>query len=101
MHARATFTQVQPDKLDEAIRIYHDSIVPAAKQQRGFKNLLLLTDRTSGKCITISTWETEADLKANEDSGYYKQQLDKLAPYLSGSATRDIYEVSEAVMAMQ
>jgi heme-degrading monooxygenase HmoA len=101
MYARTTFTQVRPDKLDEAIRIYHDSIVPAAKQQRGFKNLSLLTDRTSGKCITISMWETEAHLKASEDSGFYKQQLDKLSSCLSGAPTRDIYEVSEAVMAMQ
>lgn len=100
MYARTTFTQVKPDKLNEAIRVYHDSIVPEAKQQQGFKDLMLLTDKTTGKCITISLWETDAHLKASEDNGFFQRQLDKIKPYLSASPTRDIYEVSVPAMAI-
>ena len=35
--------------------------MPAAKQQKGFKGLYLLHDRNTGKGLTISLWETEAD----------------------------------------
>ena len=37
MYARLVTIQVQPGKIDEAIGIYRDSIVAAAKQQKGSK----------------------------------------------------------------
>ena len=33
MYARVVTVQFQPDKTDELIGIYRDSVVPAAKQQ--------------------------------------------------------------------
>ena len=35
-------------KIDESIGIYWDSMVPAAKQQKGCKGTYLLTDRETG-----------------------------------------------------
>ncbi|MGD0662442.1 MAG: antibiotic biosynthesis monooxygenase [Syntrophorhabdales bacterium] len=78
MNARVTTLQMLPSKMDEGIGTYRDSIMPAARQQKGFKGLYLLTDRKTGKVISITLWETETDLTASENSGYYKQQLAKV-----------------------
>ena len=94
MNARVTTVQVRPDKMDEAIGIYRDSVTPAAQQQKGFKGLLMLTDRNTGKGISIALWETEADMMAGESSGYFQQQLAKFKDVFSAPPVREQYEVS-------
>ena len=94
MYARVTIGQSQTGKADEGIRIHRDSVVPACKQQKGFKGLYLLTDRKTGKTITISLWETEADMTAAETSGFYQQQVAKFKDILSTPTVREAYEVS-------
>jgi heme-degrading monooxygenase HmoA len=94
MYARATIIQVLPGKTDEAIAIYRNSVVPAAKQQKGCKGAYLLTDRKMGKGISIALWETEADMLAGETSGYYQQQLAKFKDIFGAPPVREAYEVS-------
>ena len=94
MYARVTIAQSQPGKADKIIRIHRDSVAPAAKQQKGFKGLYLLQDRKTGKGITITLWETEADMTAGETSGFYQQQVAKFKDILSAPPVREAYEVS-------
>ena len=37
MHARLTTRQIEPDRIDEAIGIYRDTVVPAVSQRQGSK----------------------------------------------------------------
>ena len=94
MNARVTIVQIVPGKLDEAVGLYRDSVVPAAKQQKGCKGLYLLTDCNTGRGISITLWETEADMTAGENSGYYQQQLAKFKDVFSAPPVREAYEVS-------
>ena len=94
MYARVTIAQVQPGKMDEALQIVRDSVIPVAKQQLGFKGVWELVDRSNNKALAITMWETEADLKAGETSGYYHEQIAKVASLLVGSSVREIYEVA-------
>jgi heme-degrading monooxygenase HmoA len=81
-------------KLDEATSIYRDSVMPAAKQQKGFKGLYVLADHKTGKGLTIALWESEADMMAGEQSGYYQQQVAKFKDILSAPPVREAYEVT-------
>jgi heme-degrading monooxygenase HmoA len=94
MHARVTFATAQLAKVDEATKIMRDSILPAAKKQKGFKGLLYLIDRKIGKGMVIVLWNTENDMTAGESSGFYQEQLAKEMPLLSGPPTMEHYEVS-------
>lgn len=73
MQARVMTVQGQPGKIDELIRIYRDSVMPAAKQLKGFKGGLLLSDPDTDKWISISMWETEDDMTTGEASSYLKE----------------------------
>jgi heme-degrading monooxygenase HmoA len=94
MYSRTVTLQVQPGKTDEAVRIYRDSVIPAAKKQHGFKGAMLLTDSTTGKGYSITEWETEADMKAGETSGYYEEQIAKFGQLLTSKPIREGFQVS-------
>jgi heme-degrading monooxygenase HmoA len=46
------------------------------------------------KGISISLWETEADLTAGESSGHYLAQLAKFKDIFAAPPVRENYEVS-------
>ncbi len=97
MHARVVTLKVKPLDTDEVVRIYQDSVLPAAKQQPGFEGALLLTDRDTGVGISISLWKTEAEREAGETGGFYQKQLDKFAALFTEAPIRKHYEVSALV----
>ena|SRR3990172_5466143 len=94
MYARAVNIQFQAGKVDEAGRIVNESIMPVMKEQKGFAGQLLLTQRDTGKAISINLWETEADLTAFETSPRYRELLGKLAGVLAAPPASERYEVS-------
>jgi len=94
MYARFTIVQVKPDKIDETIKIYKESVVPGAKAQKGYQGIYLFTDRSTGKGYSISLWDSEADAVANEQSGYYKEQVNKFIEYFAGPPVQEGYEVA-------
>ena len=94
MHVRAVTVQIQPGKTQEAIDLVKDSVLPAAKAQKGFQGFYLMTDASSGKGLAISVWDTEADMMAGESSGYYQEQIAKFGSLFAGPPTTDHYELS-------
>ena len=44
--------------------------------------------------MAITYWASEADLKANEASGYYQEQVAKFGALLAAQPVREVYEVS-------
>ena len=94
MHVRAVTVQIQPRKTQEAIDVYNASVVPAAKSQKGFQGAYLMTDASSGKGLSITVWESEADMEAGESSGYYQEQIGKFGSIFAGPPSREHYELS-------
>ena len=94
MHARVILGKVKLGKQDEAINIYKESVVPAAKEQKGFVSMNLLTDSDTNKFISISIWETENDMIVSESRGYLQEQLGKIAALFVGPPTIQNYIVS-------
>jgi len=95
MHARVILGRVKLNKQDEAIKIYKESVEPAAKEQNGFMKIHLLTDPETSKFISITIWETEKDMVAGESSGYLQKQLDKIVALFVGPPSIQHYVVSD------
>ena len=94
MFARVTNSQMKLDKLDEAIKIVEESVLTVARSQKGYRGAYLLTDSKTGKGLMISLWDTEEDAIANEESGYYQEQVAKFKDYFAAPPVREGYEVS-------
>jgi heme-degrading monooxygenase HmoA len=94
MYARVVHVQIQAGKLDEATSIFQESIVPAAQEQAGFQGIFLLTNPETGKGISVSLWDSEADMVAGEASGYYQAQIGKVGPLMAAAPVREQYTVS-------
>ena len=93
MYAQVTRAQLQPGKVDEALAILRDSVGPAARKQKGYRNGYLLVDREMNRGIVISFWEAQTDVTALATSGFYQEQVGKLVPLLAGPPEREVYEV--------
>ena len=93
MYARVTTVQVQPAKMEEAIQITNESIIPAIRQQEGLISFTDLIDRSTGKATLVTLFETEADMKAGMSSGFVEQQVAKIAPLLTETPLIEFYEV--------
>ena len=69
MYARMSIFEGPPDKLDEGVRHAREVILPQAKEiDPGFKGIIALTDRQSGKMLGITFWESEEALRASEEA---------------------------------
>ena len=78
MYARVTTFHLRIDKREEAIDIYKNSIVPEAKQQKGFRGASFLVNKNAGKFVSTTIWEDMESAVANQKTGYYQRQIDKL-----------------------
>jgi heme-degrading monooxygenase HmoA len=45
-----------------------DEVMPNVRQMGGFRGVMSLLDRGSGKSLTITLWESQADMQASEDA---------------------------------
>jgi heme-degrading monooxygenase HmoA len=64
MYARLVTGSIPPDKLNDAIQLWRDSVLPSVQQRKGFKGVRLLVDRKNSKIASLGLWETEADFQS-------------------------------------
>jgi quinol monooxygenase YgiN len=91
MYARFTEGTIDPKKREQAEMIAA-SIFTAARKQKSFKGVSFCLD-PKGEAVFLSLWESKEAMEANEASGYYKEQVDKLKEILTKPTTRHVGEV--------
>lgn len=94
MHARVVSMEMLPMNVREAVRIYQERVVPAAREEEGFRGALMLTDPDTGEGLSISLWNSEDEMHASEASGFYHRKLDELEALFISTPVRKHYEVS-------
>jgi len=95
MVARVTHVKVNPEDVEESVRLFDESVVPAAEQEEGFMGALLLV-REDGRAIAIDLCDTREHMQANERNGFYQTQLAKFAEKIVERPSREIFEVAVA-----
>lgn len=95
MVARVTHVRVKPEDVEEAVRLFDDSVVPAAEQEEGFLGALLLT-RADGRALVVDLCDTVEHMRANERSGFYQTEVAQWADKLIDRPAREFYDVAVA-----
>ena len=65
--ARITTFEGDASRIDEATRSSIENILPRAKQMPGWKGVVSLADRASGKVNLITLWDSPESMKASEE----------------------------------
>jgi heme-degrading monooxygenase HmoA len=98
MIARVFTIQVIPEKMEAFIQRWHDSMLPLAKEQKGWKSARLLVDRQSGKVVIVGMWQTEADaLATGAGTAHAEKQRAFLEGLISAPPVIENFEVAADV----
>jgi hypothetical protein len=95
MVARVTQVRVNPEDVEESVRLFDDSVIPAAEREEGFMGVLLLV-REDGRALAIDLCDTLENMRANERNGFYQTQIVKFADKLVDTPSRVVYDVAVA-----
>ena len=68
MHARLTTIEAPPDRMDDAARHVQEQVLPQLQQLDGFKGLIAIRDRGSGRVRGLALWESEEALRATDEA---------------------------------
>jgi heme-degrading monooxygenase HmoA len=68
VYARVSTLEGPPELMDEGLRQAREVVLPGAKQIEGFKGMIALGDRQSGKTLGITFWESEELMRASEEA---------------------------------
>lgn len=66
MYARATTLRASPEHVEEAISHYQDGI-PSFSEIAGNRGAFLLVDRSAGKAISVTLWESEEAMRRADE----------------------------------
>ena len=87
MYARVSTLEGSPEQLDEGLRFLREELLPTGKDDPGFKGLIALGDRQSGKALSITLWESEETMRATE------QDADQLRSAWADKSGQEIVSV--------
>lgn len=93
MFVRQTIIHTAIDKIDEAAKLFEESVIPSFQSQKGYQGASFISDRTTGKSICVSLWDSEQDAIVNEQSHVYQEQLVKFITLFTMDPFREGYEL--------
>ena len=94
MVARVTLAEVDTVRmrLEEAIELYKQSVIPAMQEQEGYEGVCVLAT-PEGKAVVITFWESDEASEAGVASGFYAQQVEKFVTFFRAAPGRESYDV--------
>ena len=74
MYARVSTLEGPPELMDESLRLAREVVLPQGRLMEGFKGMIALGDRQSGKTLGITFWESEEAMRASEEAANQLRQ---------------------------
>ena len=68
MHVRISTVQGDPSKIDDAVAVVNDKVIPTLKGVDGFRAANFMVDRSSGKLVGVVFWDSEEALNASAEA---------------------------------
>jgi hypothetical protein len=87
MFARMHTLQTTPEQHDRGLELIRDQLLPWLRDSTGFRGLIRLAHRSSGKVHVITLWADEEALNASAAAG---DQLSKLTAATVGATRREL-----------
>lgn len=85
MFCRVTHVQAPEGKVDDGLKLWYENVLPVTKAREGFQGALSLVDRESGKALSITFWEGEAEMLASTEAEYHKQAVKRFGEFFENA----------------
>jgi heme-degrading monooxygenase HmoA len=95
VYARTTTIEATPSSLDAGIAYVRDTVMPVLEGLEGHIGLSLVADRSSGRCIITSAWESEDAMRASASA---VEDVRNRAAEIFGGASPTVDEWEIAVL---
>jgi heme-degrading monooxygenase HmoA len=94
MYARTTMAEIDAVRMsvDDAIRMFKESVIPALHEQEGYEGSYVLLSHT-GQALVLTFWESAETAEAGIQSGFYNEQIAKFVTIYRAQPGREIYEL--------
>ena len=92
MFARTITIDSRPEFLDQGIAYIRDTVFPEVGTVPGCVGLSLVADRSTGRCIATSAWDTEQAMRDSEAAVRPTRQ--RAADFLGGAPDVDLWEIA-------
>lgn len=92
MFAQVNSVQTAPGQHAGLVK-WAEERLPAFRETPGFRGLYLLADRQGGKIVTISLWDSEDDLRQNNEARGAQARKEASSELGIAATPVDIYEV--------
>ncbi len=92
MYARVSIIHGQPDRVEQGISIFREQTVPTLRGQQGFRAAYALIDRTRGKALALSLWDSEEAMRQS-DEAVLQQRRDAAQQMGASGHSVERYEV--------
>ena len=86
-YCRVVRLKGDPNKVDEAVKLWTQEILPLLKKQKGFAGATLVGNRETGDGLSVSYWQSEATMK--EARGQVRPEAIKILSKTGGSMIED------------
>lgn len=93
MHARILRFQTRVDSIDQASKLFNESVIPLCQKQKGYKGAFFIVDRETGNCVPVTLWDSEEDMLATEHNRFFQEQIVKFMNLFKELPMREGYEV--------
>ncbi len=84
---------MKPEHINELIKTWKQLQVERLRQVKGWREAFMLVDRDQRRWMIVGFWDSEADAKAYESSGEFKQDLNRAAGFIEGNTSREVFDV--------
>jgi heme-degrading monooxygenase HmoA len=68
VYARVSTLEGPPELMDESLRLAREVVLPQGRLMEGFKGMIALGDRHSGRTLGITFWESEEAMHTSEEA---------------------------------
>jgi hypothetical protein len=91
---RATWIKVPPGQVDRAIDFYRTSVLPSLEGLEGFCSSSLLIDRSSGRAVSSTTFDSRGAMERNQE------QANELRNTRTRELGADVLDIGEFELAL-
>lgn len=81
------------EEIEQQVRTLKDNIIPTARRLDGYQGVLSVGDRSTGKSMTLTFWESEEAMRASEEAAdkLRQQAADEVQEEIAGVERFEVY----------